>query len=99
LPTAIPLPRLIVAPEATPFAFVLATTEVGVLELFGAAEVGISQPTKISAEAEKEIPSEIAQKQDKTRILSITIYITYPRFLILQVVNLRAIATNICISH
>ena len=60
---------LIAAPEATPFAFVLATTEVGVLELFGAADVGISQPTKISAEAEDQIHSEIAQKQDKNRRL------------------------------
>jgi hypothetical protein len=99
LPTAIPVPRLIVAPDATPFAVVLATTKVGVLELFGAADVGISQPTKISAKAEDEIHSEIAQKQDKNRILPFTIYRSYPRFLILQVVNLRAIATNICISH
>jgi hypothetical protein len=68
LSTAIPVPRLIVAPDATPFAFVLATTKV---EGFGAAvvETGMSQPTKISAEAEKEIPSEIAQKQDKNRLL------------------------------
>jgi hypothetical protein len=69
LSTAIPVPRLIVAPDATPFAFVLATTKVGVMELFGAADVGISQPTKISAEAKDEIPSEIAQKQDKNRRL------------------------------
>ena len=41
------------------------------LELFGAADVGISQPTKISAEAEDEIHNEIAQKQDKNRRLPI----------------------------
>jgi hypothetical protein len=75
LPTAIPLPRLIVAPEATPFAFVLATTEVGVLELFGAAEVGISQPTNISAKAEDEMTSEIAKKTEKNRRLPTIRYI------------------------
>jgi hypothetical protein len=69
------------------------------MELFGAADVGISQPTKISAEAKDEIPSEIAQKQDKNRILPFTIYRPYPRFLILQVVNLRAIAMNLCVSN
>jgi len=61
---------LIVAPEATPFAFVLARTEVGAVVVPPeVVEVGISQPTKISAKAEDEIPSEIAQKQDKNRIL------------------------------
>ena len=39
------------------------------LELFGAAEVGISHPTNISAKAEDEMTSEIAQKQDKNRRL------------------------------
>jgi hypothetical protein len=56
---------LIVAPEATPFAFVLATTELGVsVEPPEVVEVGISQPTKISAEAEKEIPIPIAQNAE-----------------------------------
>jgi hypothetical protein len=35
----------------------------------------MSQLTKMSAEADDEIPSEIAQKQDKNRILPVTIYI------------------------
>jgi hypothetical protein len=61
---------LIVAPEATPFAFVLARTEVGVVVVAPTLlVVGMSQPTNISAKAEDEIPSEIAQKQDKNRIL------------------------------
>jgi len=60
--TRIPFPRLIVAPGATPFAFVLAAIEVGVLPVPPEVlEVGISQPTKISAVAEDEIPNATAQ--------------------------------------
>lgn len=96
---AVPLPPIPLPPKVILLAKTAGSlnpdpTDVEV-ELTGKSQ---ASSRRLCAKELEHIPKEMIAKKQRTIEDSQPLDTSYPRFLILQVVNLRAIATNLCVS-